>query len=386
MDQCIDRIIDFSLLDFRARRIGIDRIGTRLDEEIRFLLDIQFNCSTIINSVILGIDVRPNRDSFPSVQIWRPSGNSNYAFVPSSERFIFYTPENVSRTGIYDYPLEPPLEVETGDLLAFSQPSQGDSSVRGYYIDLLNFNSHSISFGDTTADLSGSPINNNLVLVYPIVTGKYIIFCMSKLSSISTDKQCMNSISSVNATFIKDRSLLISDSRCRNQRQFLYPELKFSCNGSVTKWIYGAVDRSATGELPEIQIWRQTDTDTYTKQTFSRVSANETKPGTNIHGYYPETPLEFQEGDILGYFQPDEDDSQIVLYAQRESGPTNLRVMGNVDIAPITVTISELQEERGNDYPLISLEISMYSYILNLHGINLQSIYSQIFFLYRHYH
>ena len=133
--------------------------------------------------------------------------------------------------------------------------------------------------------------------------------------------------------------------------------MKFSCNGSVTKWIYGAVDRSVTGKLPEIQIWHQTDTDTYTKQTFSRVSANETEPGTNIHEYYPETPLEFQEGDILGYFQPRNDDSQIILYAQRESGPTNLHVDGNVDIAPIAVTISELREE-WNDYPLISLELS----------------------------
>ena len=176
MDQCIDRIIDFSLLDYRARRIGINRIGTRLDNEIRILSDIHFNCSTIINSVILGIDVRPNRpnrDSFPSVQIWRSTGEDVYAFVPGSERFIFYTPENVSRTGVYDYSLEPPLAVDPGDLLAFSQPRQGNSGVRGHSIYPANFNSHSISFGDTTADLSGSPINNNLVLVYPILTGKY---------------------------------------------------------------------------------------------------------------------------------------------------------------------------------------------------------------------
>ena len=173
MDQCIDRIIDFSLLDYRARRIGISRIGTRLNDEISILSDIQFTCSTVINSVILGIDVRPNRDSFPSVQIWRPSVGSNYAFVADSERFIFYTPENVSRTGVYDYPLEPPLEVEPGDLLAFSQPRQADSGVRGYYIDLVNFNSHSIGFDERTADLSGSPIYNNLVLVYPILTGMY---------------------------------------------------------------------------------------------------------------------------------------------------------------------------------------------------------------------
>ena len=180
VDQCIDRIIDFSLLDYRARRIGIGRIGTPLDEEIRILSDIQFTCSTTINSVILGIDVRPNRDSFPSVQIWRPSGNSNYAFVPGSERFIFYTPENVSTTGVYDYLLEPPLEVETGDLLAFFQPSQGDSSVRGYFIDPVSFNTHRIGFDERTTDLSGSPINNNLVLVYPILTGKYN-FCIKTI-------------------------------------------------------------------------------------------------------------------------------------------------------------------------------------------------------------
>ena len=176
MDQCIDRIIDFSLLDYRARRISISRNATPLDDEIRILSDIQFNCSTIINSVVLGIDVKHNRDLFPSVQIWRPSGNSNYAFVPGSERFIFYTTENVSRTGVYDYPLEPPLEVEPGDLLAFSQPLKENSSVRGFDIESVNFNSHRIGFGNTTADLSVPQINNSLVLVYPILAGKYIIF------------------------------------------------------------------------------------------------------------------------------------------------------------------------------------------------------------------
>ena len=47
-----------------------------------------------------------------------------------------------------------------------------DSGVRAYYIDSVSFKSHRIIFGDTTADLSGSPISNNLVLVYPILTGK----------------------------------------------------------------------------------------------------------------------------------------------------------------------------------------------------------------------
>ena len=84
--------------------------------------------------------------------------------------------------------------------------------------------------------------------------------------------------------------------------------------------------------------------------------------------------MEFQEGDILGYFQPRRDDSQIVLYDQRLSGPTNLHVDRYLANAPITVIISELEEKEGNDYPLISLEISIYvisifylrNYFLNL--------------------
>ena len=184
MDQYIDKIIDYSLLDYRARQIGINGIGTPLDDEIRILTDIEFNCSTIINSVILGIDVVINQDNFPSLQIWRPSIGSNYSIVAGSERFIFYTTENVSRTGVYDYPLEPPLEVEPGDLLAFSHPSQERSNVKVYSIDSsVSFNSYRISFGVTTADFSRTQIYTDLVLVYPI-TGKYIVIFWVYINTI----------------------------------------------------------------------------------------------------------------------------------------------------------------------------------------------------------
>ena len=88
--------------------------------------------------------------------------------------------------------------------------------------------------------------------------------------------------------------------------------------------------------------------------------------------------MEFQEGDILGYFQPRRDDSQIVLYDQRLSGPTNLHVDGYPANAPITVIISELEEKEGNDYPLISLEISKYVisiFRLRIYFLNLSFIF-----------
>ena len=51
--------------------------------------------------------------------------------------------------------------------------------------------------------------------------------------------------------------------------------MKFSCNGSVTKWIYGAVNQNrSNGDLPELKIWRETSPTSYNKQGSSLVTAN----------------------------------------------------------------------------------------------------------------
>ena len=74
---------------------------------------------------------------------------------------------------MFEYPLDPPISVQNGDILAISQPPEEDSTFRVHYIqDVINFYSYSISFHSTAAKLSGNPINNDLVLVYPI-TGEF---------------------------------------------------------------------------------------------------------------------------------------------------------------------------------------------------------------------
>ncbi len=167
--------MDYSLLKFRSNNIESNlRIATfMMDNEIRLITSIQFNCSTSINSVILGIDVRGGnyRDMFPSFQVWRPMGESDYTLV--TERIIVYTPANVSRTGVYEYPLVPSIDVMAGDLIGISQPKQGDSIVRCYYIDNIAFNSYELALQSATmATISGNLIDNQLILVYPM-TGNY---------------------------------------------------------------------------------------------------------------------------------------------------------------------------------------------------------------------
>ena len=57
------------------------------------------------------------------------------------------------------------------------------------------------------------------------------------------DEACVSS--SINAAVIKENALLLHDGReTGERRKYIYPEMNFSCNGTVTKWIYIAVDQT----------------------------------------------------------------------------------------------------------------------------------------------
>ena len=40
------------------------------------------------------------------------------------------------------------------------------------------------------------------------------------------------------------------------QRQQITPDIKFTCDGMITKWIIGANLNSSSSTLPELQVWR----------------------------------------------------------------------------------------------------------------------------------
>ena len=178
--------MDFDLIKYRAKTVGISKKGYNLSNEIRLLTEYQFNCSsTTITSVIVGGDLRArnnNRQLFPSVQIWRRQGEdevriNRYYRIDSSVRTIYYSTHNVSTNGVFEYPLDPPISVQNGEILAISQPSQENSIFRVYYIqDVVSFDSYKVSFSAIATELYGSPITSDLVLVYPITGELYHIY------------------------------------------------------------------------------------------------------------------------------------------------------------------------------------------------------------------
>ena len=65
----------------------------------------------------------------------------------------------------------------------------------------------------------------------------------------------------------------------------------------------------------------------------------------------------FQDGDILGVYQPEDSHSQLVLYYQDNTGPVNYRQSGLVDNPLSSFTYSGTPADEY-DYPLVSVEVA----------------------------
>ena len=164
------------------------------------------------------------------------------------------------------------------------------------------------------------------------------------------DKYCVYSPNLVDASIITNIALQVIKLRPLYDRsQYLYPEMTFSCNGSVTKWIYVAsYDRNSNrikNDLPELQIWRQQSPHNYTKIKSSLVDGS-TMIDANLFEFIPRPPLQFQKDDIFGIYVPNQNKTALLLYMQILSGPKNVIATSNetsvrVDFPLITAVLSE---------------------------------------------
>ena len=148
--------------------------------------------------------------------------------------------------------------------------------------------------------------------------------------------------------------------RRRDLQQHLFPDITFTCNGSITKWIVGAATGAGVS-LPELQIWRNVGETSYTKASFSILSSSTTPDNNNTVEYIPNPPLKFQKGDIVGVYQPKNADSALIVYNQEFDGPINYRE-GKSALFNVTLGSPDVY-----DYPLVTVEISTYA---GTHNIN----------------
>ena len=102
--------------------------------------------------------------------------------------------------------------------------------------------------------------------------------------------------------------------------QVIVPGMNFTCNGTIQSWIFGAEwhEDSINNSFPQLQIWRPIGSGSYTKVGNTAITTSQNN--SQLYQYRPSSPLVFQTGDILGYYQPRVATSKLELYLEIRQG------------------------------------------------------------------
>ena len=127
--------MELDVLRKRAARIPSAPVGSanKLDNELRLIPNLNFNCSGRLISLLLGVDIRTmtnTRNEYPEVQIYRPP---NHGYRRRDSMKIQIAAGNFSPDGVLVYDLPRPMSFRSGDVLGVYQPQQNASVVRLYY-------------------------------------------------------------------------------------------------------------------------------------------------------------------------------------------------------------------------------------------------------------
>ena len=139
--------------------------------------------------------------------------------------------------------------------------------------------------------------------------------------------------------------------------QAIVPDTTFTCNGSILSWTFGARWEGNSETFTELQIWRSSGDGSYTKVGSTTIMTEAS--ATGLYQYPLSSPLPFQAGDILGYFQPATSTSQLGLYHEEVTTINNRIVLlaspaSQFNIAGTSVLIYQpmIDVETGNHISL----------------------------------
>ena len=336
-----------------------------------------FNCSGHIRTLMFGAFWRgQSRTQHPEFQIWRMKSTNVYELVStaiytidqSSGVFYQYSPEENST-----------LHFEDGDIFGFYQPDDENSRLRLMLairtpqpvqtVFNRNDNPNSV-FNVNSADR----LRRNVMV--SIVTGEILsnllLFVMIR-NSFTDPPDCAGNGFMSEETL---RSLLglegVGRLVDRGQRQQITPDINFTCDGIITKWIIGAL-RANNPTLvpgPELQLWRNTGNDTYVKINGTHISSEAYKSSL-IYEYSNFHPIQFKAGDVLGIFVPHAGSSTLRLRSEVGYGPWNYYITTNkTALTSPYEEISLPDFSRSIYHHLVSLEICKLTDFIVTHFIS----------------
>ena len=149
-----------------------------------------------------------------------------------------------------------------------------------------------------------------------------------------------------------------------NQWQLVFPDIKFTCNGIITKWIVGVKDdRDNNNEDPssptnswQLQVlWAIGEPNTYLQVDYTNIGS---LSGNGLFNLTVDPPLEVKKGDVLGVYYHRMTD-RVSLYNQDTTVSQNYYYMG-VDYRlsnPLTDDTFSVTSVPVYYYPLVTVEI-----------------------------
>ena len=133
--------------------------------------------------------------------------------------------------------------------------------------------------------------------------------------------------------------------------QAIVPDMNFNCDGSILSWTFGAQWEGNSSQYTELQIWRSSGNSSYTKVGNTTIMFEE-ENSTDLYQYTLPSPLPFQAGDILGFFQGSTSTNQLaLLFEATSSAPAAFYAVQNSPSSEFSIGAS-----TGGYHALISVE------------------------------
>jgi len=155
---------------------------------------------------------------------------------------------------------------------------------------------------------------------------------------------------------IRREAVLIGTIVDNHIRQAIFPDIKFTCPGNLTKWSLAAVPVLGGSRYPEVHVWRRgASARDFVRYKRNKLSADSPNPTGRVYEAIRDPPLRFEAGDFLGVYNPTI--PALSFRYQRNGGPRGYYIVG-LATAREEINLDSIGvADNGNDYPLVSVTV-----------------------------
>ena len=155
---------------------------------------------------------------------------------------------------------------------------------------------------------------------------------------------------------LAQEAVLIGGVVSRHIHQAIFPDIKFTCPGNLSKWALVA-EPFAGSRYPEVHVWRSSGSARrFVRYKRNKLSASSPNPVARVYEAIRDPPLVFEAGDILGVYNPTV--PALAFRYQQNGGPLNYYTLGDITARDtFDLDARSYVVHTGDNYPLVSVQV-----------------------------